>query len=86
MAKFSGKLYNIHSGSVQQVGWEHDKERNLDVMRIVFKNQRVYDYWPVSKVKFGEVFASDSKGKWVQSEIVNNPSISYEEVDDEDEE
>lgn len=82
MSDFNGKMYNVHSGNLAQVGWEYDETNKCGVMRAMFKTGRVYDYYPVTKEKFGEIFKQDSKGSWFNREIVNDKSISYEEVTD----
>lgn len=80
MENFKGKMYTLHSGNIAQVGWEFDAENKFGVLRAIFNNGRTYDYWPVTKEKFGEIFKAESKGKWFVQNISGNKSLNYEEV------
>ena len=82
--KFTGKMYSIFSGNINRIGWEYDQETKQGVLRAEFKNGIQYDYFPVTKEKFSEIFQEESKGTWFDLEIKKNPSIDYEKVDDED--
>jgi hypothetical protein len=84
MAKFKGKMYNIHSSNVDKVGWEFDEENKVGVMRVQFKNGRTYDYFPVPKTMYDKFWKEEKKGSWIQTELVKAASISYEEVTAED--
>lgn len=84
MANFKGTMYNIHSGNLKRVGWEYDEETKQGVLRAEFQRGDQYDYFPVEKKKFSEIFSQDSKGAWFNSEIKNSKSIGYEKVDEED--
>jgi hypothetical protein len=80
MSEFKGKMYNVHSSNVNKVGWEYDEENKTGVMRIEFA-KKTYDYFPVSKTKFGEIFKSKSKGGWISENLVKNSTVNYEEVE-----
>ena len=62
------------------IGWEYDDENKTGVMRVQFKSGRTYDYFPVSKEKYDEFWKENSKGSWIQRELVKAPSVNYEEV------
>ena len=82
MENFKGKMYTVHSGNIAKIGWEYDETNKNGVLRIVFlKTGRTYDYWPVKKEIFSQIFKEESKGKYIQQNIINNKEISYEEVD-----
>lgn len=78
--EFNGKMYTVHSGNISQVGWEFDTVNQCGVMRVHFIKGTVYDYWPVEKSLFSEIFKAESKGSWFQQNIVKNKSLSYEKV------
>lgn len=78
--EFKGKMYNIFSGNLAKVGWEWDSVNKCGVFRAEFVKGSVYDYWPVTKELFSEIFKVESKGSWFQTNIVKNQSLSYEKV------
>lgn len=80
MSEFKGKMYSISSSNIQQIGWEYCEETKQGVLRVVFKNQRTYDYFPVEKKKYDEFWKADKKGSWFHTEIKSSPLISFEEV------
>lgn len=79
--EFKGKMYTVHSGNLEQIGWEFDEVNRCGVLRAKFKKGNTYDYWPVSRETFSDIFKQESKGSWFQSNIVKNKSLNYEKVD-----
>lgn len=80
---FKGKMYFVNSGNLNRIGWEYDEETKQGVLRAEFRNGTQYDYFPVDKKKFSEIFSAESKGSWFDLEIKKNKSISYEKVEEE---
>lgn len=78
---FKGKMYLVNSGNMKKVGWEFDKTDGKGVLRVEFNGGRTYDYWPVKKALYNELWKAESKGKWFSENIKNNLEISYEEVE-----
>ena len=50
------------------------------VLKVKFKNGILYQYAPVSKTVFGEVFQVQSKGQWFTDKIQKNKELSYVKV------
>lgn len=78
--KFTGTMYNIHSSNATKVGFCFSKKTNCGVMRVVFKGNKTYDYYPIIKNKFSEIFSEESKGSWIQKNLVKNKDMKYVEV------
>lgn len=78
------KMYSILSGNLNKVGWylKKDKSQSIGVLRVEFRNGAQYDYYPVSKEKFEEIFIQESKGSWFDREIKKNEKIKYSKVED----
>lgn len=79
--EFKGKMYSVFSGNLAKVGWEWDEVNKCGVFRAEFVKGNVYDYWPVTKETFGEIFKAESKGTWFQQNIAKNQSLNFEKVD-----
>lgn len=69
------KMYDVHSSNVAKVGWYKDETTQKGVCVIEFVKGARYMYYPVSQEKFGEVFESKAKGKWVQDNLIRNKNV-----------
>lgn len=78
---FKGKMYNIISSNINKIGWEWDDETKQGVLRVEFKNERTYDYFPVPKSLYDEFWKAPKKGSWFHSNIKTANSINYKEVE-----
>lgn len=77
---FSGKMYGISSSHLSRVGWVYDEETRQGVMRVEFKSDGVYEYFPVSKELNNEFWKSSNRGSFFTTDIKNGNGISYEKV------
>lgn len=78
--RFRGRMHKVDSGSISEVGHYHWRDEDLLVMRVIFRNQRVYDCFPVSRDLFDGLLLSESKGKFFNEFIKDKPLITIEEV------
>lgn len=74
--KFTGILYNIHSSNATKIGYCYSNKVKAGVVRVVFKGNKIYDYYPVDKNVFSEIFSSESKGSWIQNNLVKKENIN----------
>lgn len=77
---FKGKMYTVYSGNLQSIGWGYDFDNKVGVLRAEFNKGTTYDYWPVSKELFSDIFKVESKGSWFQTNIVKNKTLNYKKV------
>ena len=77
------KLVTVESSNISQIGFEEDKvitlnQRPINILRVVFNNGLIYDYYNVEKDVFERFLDSNSKGKYLHEFITNN--YQYEKV------
>lgn len=78
--EFKAKMYVIHSSNIARVGFQYDYQKKYGVMRVEFHRGNIYQYWPVEKEKFSEIFKAESPGSWFQNEIVKNKELQFEKI------
>lgn len=78
--KFTGVMYNIHSSNASKIGFCYSNKVKSGVVRVVFKGNKTYDYYPFDKNKFSEVFSSESKGSWIQNNLVKNKNLTCVQI------
>ena len=74
--KFTGTLYSIHSSNAEKIGFCYSKKTKSGVVRVIFKGGKTYDYYPFEKNKYSEIFSEESKGSWIQNNLVKNKSLN----------
>lgn len=82
---FKGTLYGVVSSNISKAGWEWDVQNKIGVVRIEFLSGKIYDYWPVHKSTWNEFWQKTpaNRSAWLRSNIINNISLNYEHVNDE---
>lgn len=70
----------IESSNIEKAGWKYSEHFNFGCLRVIFRNQRMYDYFPVTKAVFDEFILAESKGVYFSKFIKNNPAVTGEEV------
>ena len=66
------------SSNIAEIGYDYD---NL-TLEILFHNNSIYQYWPISPSGFEAFQKSESKGKFFFAHIKNNKGINYRKLDD----
>lgn len=79
---FKGKVYEIHSGNLQKIGWEYDNVTKQGVLFVAFNRGAEYEYFPVEKDLWTKFWASDSRGSWFHKHIKSNTNINFEKIKD----
>ena len=77
------KLVTVESSNISQIGFEEDKvitlnQRPINILRVVFNNGLIYDYYNVEKDIFERFLDSNSKGKYLHEFIINK--YQYEKI------
>ena len=67
------KFYPCESSNIVTYGY---KESDLSLW-VVFKGNKVYQYNGITKVQFQDFQQADSKGKWVNANLVK-PKIRFQ--------
>jgi len=67
-------LINVESSNIASIGWEanklvDDSSQPVDLLRIVYKNGLVYDYYNVHQRDYEAFLASESKGSFFHKNI-----------------
>lgn len=77
------KMYIVLSGNLNRIGWYENKKK--PTLRVEFNNGLQYDYTPVPREKFLEIFnETESKGRWFAVNIKGDPKIKYKKVPEEE--
>lgn len=70
------KLIKVKSSNISMVGLKEEKlslnSPTKNILRVVFVNERTYDYFDVPKEVFEDFLSSESKGKFFNKNIQNN--------------
>lgn len=64
----------IQSSNVKSLGYE-DK-----VLEVEFHRGGIYQYSPITETAYNALMASDSKGKWIQANLVNNKTVTCKKL------
>jgi len=80
---FKGKIYSIHSGNLQKIGWEYDHVTKQGVLFVEFNRGAQYEYFPVPKELWNEFWNADSRGSWFHKNIKSVKSINFEKIENE---
>lgn len=67
-------LVNVESSNIQAIGWVgnqliDDAHQPVDILRIVYKNGLVYDYYNVAKEIYDVFLTAESKGSFYHKNI-----------------
>ena len=76
-------LITVQSSNISQIGFEENQSITLNqkprnVLRVVFANGLIYDYYGVDKNTFDDFLNSESKGKFLHSNIAKQ--YPYEKI------
>jgi hypothetical protein len=68
------ELINVVSSNIASIGWQanqliNDASQPVDILRIVYKNGLVYDYYNVHQKDYEAFLASESKGQFYHKNI-----------------
>lgn len=77
--EFTGTMYPVYSSKFKAIGFMYSNEYG-GVLQVEFNKGIKYQYAPVPKALFSEVFASASKGTWFTEKIQKNEALSYVKV------
>ena len=76
------ELVSVNSSNIKQIWYEEDVyislNRKIPVLRVVFTNGGVYDYYQVPKYLHVGLMKAESKGKYFHKNIKNQ--FHYEKV------
>jgi len=76
------EMVSVNSTNIKQIGYEEDiyitMNRKTSKLRVVFQNDRVYDYYQVPIHLFNAFKEAKSKGKFFHENI--NNQFKYERV------
>ncbi len=77
------KLVTVESSNISQIGFEENKvitlnQRPINILRVIFNNGLIYDYYNVEKDVFERFLDSNSKGKYLHEFITNK--YQYEKI------
>ena len=51
-----------------------------NILQVEFSNGALYQYSPVTREKYSEIFSEKEKGKWLSKNFTNNSEVSYVKV------
>ena len=77
------RLVSVESDNISQIGFERNRKLSMgakpvNVLRVIFINGSVYDYYNAEEQLFLDFLHSDSKGKFLHSHIVDK--YDYEKI------
>ncbi len=70
------KLISVQSSNIAQIGFEENttlslSSKSINILRIVFMNESIFDYHGVEKVIFEAFIKAPSVGKFFHANIKN---------------
>lgn len=79
------KLKKVESNNIDQIGFAVDVKQTMNstpvnILRILFTNGRMYDYFDVPQNVYRSFLNSESKGKFFHKHI--NKKYEYKKVDE----
>ncbi len=77
------KLVTVESSNISQIGFEENKtitlnQRPINILRVVFVNGLIYDYYNVEKDVYERFLDAKSKGQFLHKFITKQ--YQYEKV------
>ena len=70
------KLVSVTSSNIKQVGFEENQiisfgQESMNVLRVVFSSEEVYDYYRVPKEVYEGLLEAESAGRYFYKNIKN---------------
>ena len=78
--KFTATMYQVSSGNLSKIGYQYNPVEKCGVVQVEFHNGGVYQYWPISKIVYQEIFTAESKGKYFTAKIKQAPGVRYKNM------